>query len=337
MTTAPKTAAQARTMIATLQAKRAGLVQTIDGSTFRRKGLAVAAEFGDVDARDELGEIEAEEAAAKASIAQLDLVVAEVENMRDALHAQEANKLDIRNAIELDEAIAGLLEIDDECDQALDHARDLLAKRADFKREQAQILRRIPGKMIGAMLGREREVEAALQSYFSEYLNAGKSYGSTRIADGDSRYYGKQSPHQIERGPRTLTPFQKAMQREIGSRSAPISIATPRQGEPVQARCAAARPGRCEAAVRRTGARPRGQHPGDAGSVDRRDKFALCAQSWPALATRIVRFIQQHTGIQLNAHDRITGQQREPHCHQIRQRQSHPAGNSAVSRSHGGA
>jgi hypothetical protein len=229
MTTSPKTSGQAASMIETLQAKRAGLVQTIDGSTFRRKGLAVAAEFGDVDARDELGEIEAEEATAKASIAQLDLVVAEVEQMRITLAAKEAASRASRESAELTSTIEQLLELDDQCDDALDFARDLLAKREEFKREQAQILRRIPGKMIGAMLGREREVEAALQSYFSEYLNAGKSYGSTRIADGDSRYYGKQSARQIERGPRELTPLERTLRQAFAPRVAPTEMAIPRQ------------------------------------------------------------------------------------------------------------
>jgi hypothetical protein len=230
MTTAPKTAAQARTMIATLQAKRAGLVQTIDGSTFRRKGLAVAAEFGDVDARDELGEIEAEEATAKASIAQLDLVVAEVENMRDALHAQEANKLDIRNAIELDEAIDGLLSLDDQIDDAMDAARDLLAKREEYRKENAAILRRQPGKDFSSMIGRESEIGESISAYFDKQLRGGKTFASiTRVVDWDSKYYGRQSRRQTERGPRELSPFERMLKRNIGPRSAPIEVAIPRQ------------------------------------------------------------------------------------------------------------
>jgi hypothetical protein len=231
MTTAPKTTAQAGTMIATLQIKREGLVETIDGFAERRREFAVAAELGDDDAAAELQKIEAEEAGARSSLQTLDFALHEVALLRDKLAAQEANKLDIRNAIELDEAISGLLELDDQCDDALDAARALLIRRDAFKAANAATLRRIPRKRLGSMIGRENEVTASLQAYFSEYLNAGKSYGSIRVVDGDAKYYGRQSPRQQERGPRTLTPFEKAMQREINSRSAPpVEVAAiPRQ------------------------------------------------------------------------------------------------------------
>jgi hypothetical protein len=229
--TAPKNSSAALEMLQTLQAKRAGLVQTIDGSTFRRKGLAIAAEFGDVDARDELGEIEAEEVTAKASIAQLDLVVAELENMRDALQLQEAARRDSRNAAELSEAIDGLLAISDEFDAALDATRDLLAKREAFKREKAQILRRASvGKLPGA---RDHELADAILAYFDRYLagsNGGRSYAEIRrVAESDSRFYGTQSPGMIERGPRALSPFERMMRRELSPRSAPIEVAPSRQ------------------------------------------------------------------------------------------------------------
>jgi hypothetical protein len=63
--TAPKTAAQAAAILETLQAKRLALVQTIDGGTFRRRGLATKAEFGDAEAGSELRTIAAEEAEAR--------------------------------------------------------------------------------------------------------------------------------------------------------------------------------------------------------------------------------------------------------------------------------
>jgi hypothetical protein len=234
--TAPKTSAAAIAMIATLQAKRAGLVQTIDTGAERRKGLATAAEFGDVSASAALRKIEAEETEARGSLQNLDIVIGEMERTRDTLQAQEANELASQNAAELSEAIDGLLELDDEIDDALDHARALLAKREEFKREKSQILRRIPGKMAGSMIGRDSEPATSLLSYFDRYLgwlNAGVSYASiTRISDWDSRYYGRQSPRQLERGPRELSPFELALRRAIAPSRAShstIAVAQPKQ------------------------------------------------------------------------------------------------------------
>jgi hypothetical protein len=227
--TAPRTSAQAITMIATLQIKREGLVETIDGFAERRREFSVAAELGDDVAALELQKIEAEEARARSSLQTLDFALHEVALLRDKLAAQEANKLDIRNAIELDEAISGLLELDDEIDDSLDHARALLAKRADFKREKAQVLRRQPGKMLHAMLGRDSETAESILSYFDKYLaghNAGRTYASlTRISEFDSRYYGgRPSPRMLERGPRNLSPFEKTFRKAIAPSRGPIEL-----------------------------------------------------------------------------------------------------------------
>jgi hypothetical protein len=217
--TTPKTAAQAATMIETLQASRLALVDTIASSAERRKEFATAAHFGDVSAKAALSKIETEEAQARGSLQNLDIVIGEMERTRDALQTQEANEIANQNAAELSEAIDGLLELDDEIDDALDHARALLAKREEFKREKSQILRRIPGKMAGSMIGRDSEPATSLLSYFDKYLgwlNGGTSYAAiTRVADWDSRYYGRQSPRQLERGPRELSPFELALRRAM--------------------------------------------------------------------------------------------------------------------------
>jgi hypothetical protein len=228
MTTSPKTSAQAATMLETLQAKRAGLVQTIYTGAERRRGLATAAEFGDVKASEALRKIEAEEATALRSLENLDIVIGQVEQMSSTLQAKEAVELESWNAEVLDQAIDGLLALDDKIDDALDRARALLAKREEFKSANAATLRRIPGKLLGAGLGRERELATSLSAYFDQYLGGGSYAAITPVADFDSRYYGKQSPRQIERGPRELTPFERMIRREISSRSAPpIEVAMP--------------------------------------------------------------------------------------------------------------
>src|SRR5258705_2099779 len=129
-------------MIETLKAKRAGLVQTIDTGAECRKGLATAAEFGDAKAAAALRQIETEEATARGALQSLEIVIGEMERTRDTLQATETAELNSQNAAELSHAIDGLLSIDDEIDDALDHARALLAKREEFKRAQSQVLRR---------------------------------------------------------------------------------------------------------------------------------------------------------------------------------------------------
>jgi hypothetical protein len=227
-TTAPKTAAQATSMIATLQAKRAGLVQTIDTGGERRKGLATKAEFGDDSAKAALSKIETEEATARGALQNLEIVINEMERTRDTLQAQEAVALEGQNSAELSAAIDGLLALDDEIDDALEHARTLLTRRDEFKAANSATLRRIPGKMVGAMLGRDSEIGDSLLAYFDRqlaWMRGDKNYAAiTRVADWDSRYYRKQSPRMIERGPRELSPFERTMQRELGPRSAPIEV-----------------------------------------------------------------------------------------------------------------
>jgi len=230
MTTSPKTAAQATGMIATLQAKRAGLVQTIGAGADRCRGLAVAAHLGDADAAEELREIETEEAAARGLLRNLDAAIAGIEQIREALVAKETTARESRESVELTSTIDELLELDDECDDALDRARDLLAKRDAFKAANTAILRRIPNKMLGAMLGREREVEMSLSAYFDKYLGGGGSYGAiTRIAEFDSKYYGRRSPRMIERGPRPLSSFERTLRQAFAPRVAPTEVAIPRQ------------------------------------------------------------------------------------------------------------
>jgi hypothetical protein len=225
----PKTSAAAIAMLDELQVKRCALVQTIDSGAERCRGLAVAAHLGDTDAAEELSELETEEVAAQGSLRNLDAAIAGIDQMREALEAKEAATRENRDLVELTSTIDELLELDDQCDDALDAARDLLARRADFRLERSKILRRMPGKFAGSMIGRDSEVSSALQAYFSEYLNAGKSYGSIRIVDGDASYYSRQSPGQIARGPRVLSPFERMMRRELAPRGAPIEVAIPRQ------------------------------------------------------------------------------------------------------------
>ena len=227
-TTAPKTAAQAISMIATLQAKRAGLVQTIDTGGERRKGLATKAEFGDDSAKAALGKIETEEATARRALQNLEIVINEMERTRDVLQAQETAELDSRNAAELSQAIDGLLSIDDEIDDALEHARALLTKRDEYKRANSAILRRMPGKNFGSMLGRDSEIGDSLLAYFDRqlaWMRGGKSYAAiTRVSEWDARYYGKQSPRMIERGPREPSPFERTLRQALSPRGAPIEL-----------------------------------------------------------------------------------------------------------------
>jgi hypothetical protein len=229
--TAPKTTGQAASILATLQEKRSALTATIAGAADRCRGLVVAAHF-DTDAADELTEIEAEAATARAALKNLDLAIDEVAQMRDALAARETVIRDSRNVAELAATVEQLLELADQCDDALDFARELLERREAFKREKALILRRASiGKLLGSMIGREGEVALAVGAYFDKWQTGGSYSAITRIAEFDGRYYGKSSPRMIERGPRTLTPFEKMMQREIVSRSAPPieAAAIPRQ------------------------------------------------------------------------------------------------------------
>jgi hypothetical protein len=224
----PKTSAAAIAMLDGLAEKRAGLVQAISTGADRCRGLAVAAHLGDVDAAEELREIEAEEATARGSLRNLDAAIAGIDQMRKALEAKEAATRESHNAAELSEAIEGLLAIDDEIDDALDHARVLLAKRDEYKAANSATLRRMPGKMLHAMIGRDSETAESILAYFDRFLaghNAGRSYASlTRIAEFDSRYYGRPSARMLERGPRPLSPFEKTFRQAIAPSRAPIEV-----------------------------------------------------------------------------------------------------------------
>ena len=77
--------------------------------------------------------------------------------------------------------------------------------------------------MLGAMLGRESEVSMSLSAYFDKYLGGGSYASITRLADFDSRYYGKQSRRQIERGPRPLSPFERTLRQALTPNS-PIEL-----------------------------------------------------------------------------------------------------------------
>jgi hypothetical protein len=228
--TALKTSAAAIALITTLQAKRFAIVETIDSFAERRREFAVAAHLGDDAAAEALLEIEAEEATARASLKNLEIVICEVERSRDALAAREAAIIESRKVAELAATVDLLLELSDECDAALDHARELLERREAFKREKALILRRAS---VGKLPGGPNPIADSILAYFDRQLaglNGGRSYASiSRIADSDSRYYGKQSPRQIERGPHPLSPFERMMQRELSPRSAPIEVRQPQQ------------------------------------------------------------------------------------------------------------
>jgi hypothetical protein len=231
MTTSPKTAAQAAAILETLQAKRLALLQTIDSGTFRRRGLATKAEFGDAEAGSELRTIAAEEAEARRRCEDLDVVTAEIEEVCATLQAKEKAARASTEAVQLAMVVDKLLEIDDELDDLLDQTRELLAKREDFKRENSQILRRAAaGKLPG---GRDHEIADSIMAYFDRYLNgynAGRTFAAiTRIADFDSRYYGRSSARQLERGPRPLTAFEQTFRQAFAPCSAPTEVAIPRQ------------------------------------------------------------------------------------------------------------
>jgi hypothetical protein len=148
----------------------------------------------------------------------LDIIIDEMQRTRDTLQAQEAAGRESDNAAELSATIDGLLAIDDEIDAALDHARELFARREAYKLENAVILRRMPGKDRLSMIGRESEVAESILAYFDTSLNgfnAGHRYATiTRVSDWDGKYYKRQSPAQLKRGPLPLSPIESALRRQ---------------------------------------------------------------------------------------------------------------------------
>ena len=224
--TTPTTSTEANTMLAALRTKQAGLVQSLAAGADRRAELATESEFGSNTARAALQKIDDEETAARAAIRNLDVVISVMERTRDKLQAQEAAAREGRNVAELHATIDALLVLDDEIDDALDHARALLAKRDEFKREHSQILRRAAaGKLPGSRAG---EIAESILAYFDTVLNGhneGRSYAAlTRVADWDAKYFGRPSPRQIERGPRELSPMERVLRQALAPRRASVEL-----------------------------------------------------------------------------------------------------------------
>lgn len=211
----PKTAAEAHELLATLEARRVALNATIDTSAERRKGHVVAAEFGDAPAKEALRQIVAEDLEAREALRNLDIVVAEVTGLYTDLAASEVAVRDRLAAAQISKVIDALLAIDDEIDDALDLARELLAKRREIAR--APILKRAKTKFTGVLAIRDDgELGASILAYFDRELshlhNGHSSYATiTRVADWDAKYFLRQSPGQIRRGPRELSAFERTM------------------------------------------------------------------------------------------------------------------------------
>ncbi|KRR09569.1 hypothetical protein CQ12_13865 [Bradyrhizobium jicamae] len=217
-TTTPKTADEARKLIGKLTAKRAGLEAVLASGIERRKAFATAAEFGDAAAKASLQSMEAEENSARAALQNLDLVIAAMEQLRGDLQASEAEDLARQRAVELSEATDRLLAVDDEIDDALDHARDLFAQRAEIA--SLPIFDHARKHNFGAGgVTHEREMGESLLAYFDKQL--GWLPGShhyrydriERVADWDSRQLGKKSARMLERGPRAPTPIERSQER----------------------------------------------------------------------------------------------------------------------------
>lgn len=226
----PTTSAQARKLISELEAKHAALTATIAATADRRKGAAVSAEFGGDDAREALRKITAEATEAKDALQNLDSVIAEIRRLRDELAQDESTARQIAAAAAQDEAIDKILAVDDKLDAILDEARALFAERRELQRVPALRQLRI-AKSAGSLTIREREMASTLLGYFDNELShlsrAGEGYASLmRVADWDSKYWGKKSPAQIERGNRPLSPFERTWKASVdrigwASRSGP--------------------------------------------------------------------------------------------------------------------
>ncbi|MBR1249191.1 hypothetical protein JQ609_19965 [Bradyrhizobium sp. AUGA SZCCT0169] len=179
--------------------------------------MATAAEFGDAAAKEALRQIEAEDASARSALTNLDIVIGEMQELHSTLRGRENEEAERQHEEELSSAIDALLEKDDECDIALEHARKLLEERRELAR--APILRNAKTKFAGALVVRDREVGMSILSYFDRelfFVDRHNTSFSTivRVADWDSRHFERgPTPGQAARGKRPLTASEKAMLR----------------------------------------------------------------------------------------------------------------------------
>jgi uncharacterized membrane protein YdfJ with MMPL/SSD domain len=221
MNTLPNSTTELKALIADLNTRRRDLTAAIEAGSERRRGPALAAAMGDAAAAETLRQIADEEKTAQSSIATIDIALAETNSHLATVCAAERAVKDEADAEVLSASIDILLEVDDELDTVLDRARELFAQRREFLRDP--ILRRARTKSAGALVIREREMASALLAYFDtelHHLRGSESYASiTRVADFDAKHFGKQSPAQIERGPRPLTAFERSLQASVARTS----------------------------------------------------------------------------------------------------------------------
>jgi hypothetical protein len=213
----PTTSAETSKMITELETKRTALNATITSTAERRKGAAVSAEFGDEEAKETLRKVTAEATEAVDALQNVEAAISQMKLLRDELAADEAIARELETAAAVDAAVDALLEVDDETDAALEHARELLQKRRALAR--APILRKAKHKFAGALVVRDREIASSILAYFDfemSHLTSGESFVAiTRVADFDARHFGRQSPAQIERGKRPLSPFERAWKSNV--------------------------------------------------------------------------------------------------------------------------
>lgn len=216
----PKTAAEARKLLSELQAKRAGLTRTIEASAEKRKGHAVAAEFGDAAAAETLRTAAAEETQARDALVNIDIVIAGMSGLRDELQEGESSAREMQAEQELSDATDEMLRVADAIDDKADELRALLFQYDELKVHPVLRRARRTGSLPGALVPETKCVGRSLLAYFDEWLpnSAGASYAEiTRVAEWAARNSDRESPRMQERPPRELSTIEKNMRRSTMS------------------------------------------------------------------------------------------------------------------------
>lgn len=226
----PENSDAARAALADLRAKRRDLTATIDGAADRRRGYAVASEFGDVEAKAALKAIEGEVESAKAALSNVDLAIAELTTIAQDIERHAADRRAAVAAEQSSAAVDETLELDDQIDATADHLRALLEQRDELARNPALIAARRRGR--GSMIS-ERQIGQTLLSYFDQWLswlpvNSPRYDQIERLADLDAREFGRCSAGMIKRGPRELTAAERALARSVHDVGLPIVGTNPR-------------------------------------------------------------------------------------------------------------